>query len=58
MRDPNKHSDCPLHACSCTLCNYKSVTNSDCDTGLLINASWSDNLIITMFSGDIDKIVL
>jgi hypothetical protein len=50
----NMHSDCPLDAFSCIPYNE----NSDCDTGLLINEGWSDNVIITIFAGAIDKIVL
>jgi len=56
--DPNMHNSCPLRAFSCIPYNDKSVINSDCDTGQLINASWSDNLIILTFAGDINKMVL
>jgi len=58
MHDPNTHSGCPLHDFNCLVYKDKFVTMSDCDTGLLINEIWSDNLIITIFSRDIDKIVV
>jgi len=57
MHDPNMHSSCTLHAFSCVPYKDKSVTHSDCDTGQLIDESWSDDLVIPIFSRDIGKIV-